>query len=100
MVSQKFRNWKEPTYNHILDITIFYTNLNSIMAKFSTLKIDVDKLQVVLIIITETCLHSKIPDTLIHVTRYMIYRNDRVRARSEDVIIYVQKQDDILRFWL
>lgn len=60
---------------------ILYTRFISIMAIFNTLLIDVDKFQKMIIITTETWLQSKIPNALIQILGYVVYRKDDVGNR-------------------
>lgn len=61
------------------------------MTKIDELRISIASSNPTFILITETWLHSAIPDTLINIPQYKLYRNDREIMRGGGVCIYVKE---------
>lgn len=77
------------------DWSVMYTNARSIKNKFNELCIVVNNLNPHFVMITETWLHSGIPDSCVGIQGFHLFRSDNAVNRGHDgVCIYVR--DDIV----
>lgn len=77
-------------------ITILYTNIQSLTSKLDLFTARVNSRQPTLIIVTETWLKPNIPDSMINLPGYDLYRDDRINKRSGGVAIYAAKQTNLM----
>ncbi|KAH0815226.1 hypothetical protein GEV33_007565 [Tenebrio molitor] len=72
--------------------SILYTNIASLLAKYSDLVAYVNDLKPTFLSLTETWLSDVVPDSLVSLDGYTIYRNDRNHKKGGGVCIYVSNE--------
>lgn len=72
------------------EITVAYTNIQSLPAKLNSLHLYVQQHAPACILITESWLSDNIPDSVIRIPGYGIYRSDRRGKRGGGACIYVR----------
>jgi hypothetical protein len=72
--------------------SILYTNIASLLAKYSDLVAYVNDLKPTFLSLTETWLSDVVPDSLASLDGYTIYRNDRNHKKGGGVCIYVSNE--------
>jgi hypothetical protein len=72
--------------------SILYTNIASLLAKYSDLVAYVNDLKPTFLSLTETWLSDVVPDSLASLDGYTIYRNARNHKRGGGVCIYVSNE--------
>lgn len=77
-----------------MDWSVYYTNLNSLNAKFDELLVLVSDQRPDFILITESWLSPEVPDGLVHIQGYNLLRADRVGRVGGGVCAYVS--DEVL----
>lgn len=60
----------------IITITLLFTNLCSILSKFSELETQVTVIQLTLVILTETWLNKNISNQAVNIANYELFRRD------------------------
>lgn len=76
----------------VSELLLFYTNLASLTAKFDLFLLEINNYKPAFILVTETHLHSLIPNSIINIPGYILYRLDRDNKRCGGVAIYVANQ--------
>lgn len=74
-----------------MEVTFWYSNLTSIVNKTDEWAASINKFKPTCILITETWLHSKIPDSLICLPGYSISREDREDKVGGGVCILIKE---------
>lgn len=69
---------------------IMYTNIQSVTSKLDLFITRIDSINPQIIIISETWLKPTIPDTLVKIPGYELFRDDRIGKRSGGVAIYAK----------
>lgn len=72
-----------------VNFSFLYTNVASLMSKFSQLLVEVDSKAPTVIVITETWLHDRIPDSYVNIPGYNLFRRFRPDDPHGGVPIYV-----------
>jgi exonuclease III len=72
---------------------LLYTNLASLTAKFDLLLLELNRHNPLVVVVSETWLRREIPDTLIHIIGYNLFRCDRLDSkRGGGVAVYVAEK--------
>lgn len=71
-------------------VRILYTNLGSLPAKFDELLVRVESIKPDIILITETWLKDNIPDNLVTITGFDLFRSDRPDRKGGGVCVFVK----------
>jgi hypothetical protein len=66
----------------VVEWSLMYTNLASLMAKIDDLILFVQLYKPAFLLITETFLSNSIPDSLVNLDGYTLYRTDRSDGRA------------------
>ena len=77
---------------------LLISNVRSLLPKIDELEIVCKENEADLVCITESWLHSGIPDSGVSLTKYLIFRNDRLTTIGGGVCIYVNSKIPCQRF--
>lgn len=69
-----------------------YTNLASLLAKFDDFVLTVEDISPSFIFICETWLSPRIPDSLVDINGYTIFRSDRMNRAGGGVCVYIKSE--------
>lgn len=72
-----------------MEVSFWYSNLNSMVNKLDEFKVNIKNTDPTIILITETWLNSGMPDSLVDIPGYTLYRNDRA-THGGGVCVYVK----------
>ncbi|KAJ8958616.1 hypothetical protein NQ318_016338, partial [Aromia moschata] len=80
---------------YIVELKYLYTNLASLVSKFQEFMLIINNLKPTIILISETWLKPIIPDSIINIPNYTIFRKDRTLSRGGGVCIYRKEKIEV-----
>ena len=75
----------------MVEVTFWYSNMNSIKNKIDEWKISIQQHKPTFILLTETWLNDQVTDGLIALQGYRIFRKDRMNREGGGILIYVKE---------